>query len=176
MSSATVVGHPNPAVTRSKSSSQYLIVGVDDAEVDRYGEALKAMNGAIQKKFGDRERVGFRSLVDLFDLNSGNDTAKSLGSIGLPGIDHFLETALTSEAELCRKILMAGCQSDRAAVRARIDEKDAAILALYRGFSKFMLEDLDRHPTTQKISRSQRRKLSTKVAFEMIMVHSQHLK
>ena len=145
-------------------------VGVDDAEVDRYGEALKAMNAIIQEELGGQERVGFRGLVDLFDLHSDEDTIPRLEKMKIPEINHFVTTCLTTEAELCRKILMAGCQSDRQGVRDRIDEKDPAIVALYRGFSKFMLEDLDMHVSTRQLSRSQRRKLSSKVAFEMIMV------
>lgn len=170
-SSATAVSQalPKPSHTAEQLLT-HLTVGVDDAEVDRYGESLKAMNAAVQASFGGKERIGFRSLVDLFDIKSSAGTAAALERMDMPAIDHFIDTRLTAEAELCRKILMAGCQSDRAAVRARIDEKDPAVLALYRGFSKFMLEDLDMHPATQRMSRSQRRKLSTKVAFEMIMV------
>lgn len=76
---------------------------------------------------------------------------------------------MTEEAEICRQILMAGCQPSRKALRAQIQSQDTSILSLYRGFSRFMLEDLDLHPLTKPLSRSQRKKLATNVSFEMIL-------
>ena len=90
--------------------------------------------------------MGFRSLVDLFDLNG---IGTSVSDFGLPGIDHFLNTNVANEAELSRQVLMSGCQSDKANLRRRIDSQEQSILALYRGFSRFMLEDLDLHPHTK---------------------------
>ncbi|KAK2019519.1 pyoverdine/dityrosine biosynthesis protein [Colletotrichum eremochloae] len=147
-------------------------IGVDDADVDTYGEQLKEMNRAVGVSRGNTDRVGFRSLVDLFDLDEAKSQHKLSAlqaQLNIPNIDHHVETKLTVEAELCRQILMAGCQPQESAVRAKIKSQNAAILALYRGFSRFMLEDLELHPHTQQMTRSQRKKLSTKVAFEMIM-------
>lgn len=131
------------------------------------------MNRAVGVSRGSTDHVGFRSLVDLFELNeakSQHKLSELQSRLDIPNIDHHVETRLTVEAELCRQILMAGCQPQESAVRAQIKSQNAAILALYRGFSRFMLEDLELHPFTQKMTRSQRKKLSTKVAFEMIMV------
>ncbi|KAF6841590.1 pyoverdine dityrosine biosynthesis protein [Colletotrichum plurivorum] len=147
-------------------------IGVDDADVDAYGEQLKEMNHAVGLRRGDTERVGFRSLVDLFELNetkSQTKLADLASSLGIPSIDHHVKTSLTVEAELSRQILMAGCQPQESAVRAKIKSQNPAILALYRGFSRFMLEDLELHPFTQNMTRTQQKKLSTRVAFEMIM-------
>lgn len=131
------------------------------------------MNESIESKDGSADRVGFKSLVDLFDLKSSGDTVSRLD---IPGIDHFLNTKVTNEAELSRQVLMSGCQSEKANLRRRIDSQEPSILALYRGFSRFMLEDLDLHPYTKPMSRSQRKKLSVKVSFEMIMVSETTLK
>lgn len=125
------------------------------------------MNEAIASKNGIADRVGFKSLVDLFDLNSLGETVSRLD---ISGIDHFLNTKVTNEAELSRQVLMSGCQSEKANLRRRIDSQEPSILALYRGFSRFMLEDLDLHPYTKPMSRTQRKKLAVKVSFEMIMV------
>ncbi|KAK2048791.1 pyoverdine/dityrosine biosynthesis protein [Colletotrichum somersetense] len=147
-------------------------IGVDDADVDVYGEQLKEMNHAIGISRGNTGRVGFRSLVDLFELDKAKSQHKLSAlqaQLNIPDIEHHVETRLTAEAELCRQILMAGCQPQESAVRAKIKSQNAAILALYRGFSRFMLEDLELHPHTQQLTRSQRKKLSSKVAFEMIM-------
>lgn len=131
------------------------------------------MNHAVGLRRGDTERVGFRSLVDLFELNetkSQTKLADLASNLRIPSIDHHVNTSLTIEAELCRQILMAGCQPQESAVRAKIKSQNPAILALYRGFSRFMLEDLELHPFTQNMTRTQQKKLSTRVAFEMIMV------
>jgi pyoverdine/dityrosine biosynthesis protein Dit1 len=154
-------------------------IGVDDSEVDMYGEKLKAMNHTIGSRRGNAGRVGFKSLVDLFQLaaveRDGHYPSRLVGPahhLELPEIDHHVGTNVTDEAELCRRILMAGCGPQKSAVRARIDSKDRAITALYRGFSRFMLEDLEHHPHTRDMTRSQQKKLSAKVAFEMILVSS----
>ncbi|CAG8983879.1 hypothetical protein HYALB_00005518 [Hymenoscyphus albidus] len=141
-------------------------IGVDDDLVDAYTASLVGMNASIASQEQGPDRVGFKSLVDLFDLKSSSHTVSSLD---IPNIDHFLNTKVTTEAELSRQVLMSGCQSEKANLRRRIDSQEPSILALYRGFSRFMLEDLDLHPYTKPMSRSQRKKLSVKVSFEMIM-------
>ncbi|KAK4196409.1 Pyoverdine/dityrosine biosynthesis protein-domain-containing protein [Triangularia verruculosa] len=145
-------------------------IGVDDGEVDRYTAMLREMNREVGARFGDPDRVGFKSLVDLFQLASRDDDLSTLATrLSLPPIEHHLDTKLSEEAELCRRILVAGSGPRKEAIRAKIDSKDATITRLYRGFSKFMLEDLENHPLTKKMSRSKQKKLSAKVAFEMIV-------
>ncbi|KAH6839634.1 Pyoverdine/dityrosine biosynthesis protein-domain-containing protein [Chaetomium sp. MPI-CAGE-AT-0009] len=148
-------------------------IGVNDADVDAYGEKLKQMNHAVGTRRGNTDRVGFKSLVDLFQLAavaSDEGLSNLTRRLNIPTIDHHVNTEVTEEAELCRRILMAGCGPQKSAVRAKIDSKDPAITALYRGFSRFMLEDLEHHPHTRNMSKSQQKKLSSKVAFEMILV------
>lgn len=128
------------------------------------------MNRAIGLRRGKTDRVGFKSLVDLFEFQRYKNKQAKLSQLDIPPIDHHVFTQVTTEAELCRRILMAGCQSQSSVLRARIDSQDSAILALYRGFSRFMLEDLFYHPLIRVMSRSKQKKLSAKVAFEMIMV------
>ncbi|KAK4207861.1 spore wall maturation protein DIT1-like protein 2 [Rhypophila decipiens] len=141
-------------------------IGVDDADVDRYGEQLAEMNRTIGLASGRADSVQFRSLVDLFCHPSNGE---DMDRLGLAALEHVLPTSMTDEAELCRRILMAGFQPQRTKVRAHIESGDSAVLALYRGFSRFMLEDLELHPFTQKMSRSKQKKLSSEVAFEMIL-------
>ncbi|KAK4154422.1 Pyoverdine/dityrosine biosynthesis protein-domain-containing protein [Chaetomidium leptoderma] len=148
-------------------------IGVNDADVDAYGEKLKVMNHDVGLRRGNTDRVGFKSLVDLFQLAAfGSDERLTnlAQRLNIPTIAHHVTTDVTEEAELCRRILMAGCGPRQSAVRAKIDSKDAAITALYRGFSRFMLEDLEHHPHTQNMTRSKQKKLSSKVAFEMILM------
>ncbi|OTA94077.1 hypothetical protein M434DRAFT_44372, partial [Hypoxylon sp. CO27-5] len=144
-------------------------IGVDDKDVDEYGEKLNKMNRAIGLRRGNLDRVGIKSLADLFEMKRYKSKLDQNHQFNIPPIDHHVHTQVTVEAELCRRILMAGCQSWRSSLRARIDSQDATTLALYRGFSRFMLEDLELHPFTRSLSRSKQKKLSAKVAFEMIM-------
>ncbi|KAE8138589.1 Pyoverdine/dityrosine biosynthesis protein-domain-containing protein [Aspergillus pseudotamarii] len=147
-------------------------IGVDDATVDEYGEHLKVLNQAISLAMGENtERVQFQSLVDLFNLTSLSPltSPNAVGMLNLPELQHYLTTSLGDLAELCRRILVAGCQPSEDSLRTQIESGDESTLALYRGFSRFMLQDLDRHPLTQSLSRSQRKKLATRVSFEMIL-------
>lgn len=129
------------------------------------------MNGTIAASRGRSTAVQFRSLTDLFGGSSDARTSAALaGDLALPPISHHMDTKIDPMAERCRQILMAGFQADSDALRTRISAGEPAIVALYRGFSKFMLEDLNNNQYTAHMSRSQRRKLATKVAFEMIEV------
>jgi pyoverdine/dityrosine biosynthesis protein Dit1 len=65
---------------------------------------------------------------------------------------------------------MATCQTNPDVLRNLIKSEDSSSLALYRGFSRFMLEDFQFHPDCIGRSVSQRKKLPTKVAAEMITV------
>lgn len=85
-------------------------------------------------------------------------------------IQHYLETDLESQAEVCRKIMMASCSTDDRILRKLIEQQDPNKLALYRGFSKFMEEDLALIPMLKSFSRNAKKKLCGKVAFEMIKV------
>lgn len=148
-------------------------IGVHDADVDAYGAKLREMNHGIGLRRGAPDRVAFKSLVDLFQLAAVDADKGLLGlaaRLKVPTIDHHIDTQVTTEADLCRRILMAGCSPRKSAVRAMIDSQDAAVTALYRGFSRFMLEDLEHLPHAQRMTKSQQKKLSAKVAFEMILV------
>jgi pyoverdine/dityrosine biosynthesis protein Dit1 len=145
---------------------------VDDKTVDTYGTRLKELNQAIESSVGGQQkRVQFQSLVDLFNLMSYADSSLPSGvkAFKIPALHHDLATTLDDVAETCRRILVAGCQPSRELLRAQINSGDNSTLALYRGFSRFMLEDLDRHPLTDSLSRSRRKKLAAKVSFEMIL-------
>ncbi|KAG6041256.1 hypothetical protein E4U41_005297 [Claviceps citrina] len=145
-------------------------IGVDDHVVDSYGARLQGMNQGIVKLRGGKDRIGFRSLPELFASHHDEDElsgARETSSM-LPELDHHITTKMTREAEMCRKILVMGFQLDGAELRNILSSQDASMIALYRGFSKFMLEDLTTNKYTSHLSRSQLRKKSARVAFEMI--------
>ncbi|KAF5858138.1 hypothetical protein ETB97_004742 [Aspergillus alliaceus] len=149
-----------------KSSNPDKVIGVLP---DRGEEiALRQLHAFARNVKKPNDLVQFQSLVDLFDLKSLPDFA-SLGRMKLPDLPHYLPTILDDVAELCRHILVAGCQPSRESLRSQIESGDESIVALYRGFSRFMLEDLDQHPLTESRSRTQRKKLASRVSFEMIL-------
>ncbi|GAB0134077.1 hypothetical protein EsDP_00002462 [Epichloe bromicola] len=146
-------------------------IGVDDDVVDTYSAHLQAMNQEIVRLQGGEDSIGFMSLPELFASRDGEKLSGARGAISmLPEICHHIPTKMTDEAEMCRKILVMGFQLDDAELRKLLSTQDASTIALYRGFSKFMLEDLTTNKYTSHLSRSQLRKKSAKVAFEMIQI------
>lgn len=142
-------------------------IGVDDTTVDEYNAQLVAMNDGVSIERGDVDRVGFKSLIDMFPVASFKELDLDAK---IPKVEHFIETKLTKDAENCRRNLKGAFQLQSGELREKLDSNDSGIVALYRGFSKFMLEDLALNPYTCGLSQSKRRKVSSKVAFEMIQV------
>ena len=120
---------------------------------------------------GNRETpIDFLSLEDLFFAN--RDVAALFCPDHVRDFDlpHFLSTRLTEAGELCRRLMMVTCQPSSDVFRSQVKGQDKSSLALYRGFSKFMLEDISLHPSTAALSRARAKKLSAKIAYEMIKV------
>lgn len=114
----------------------------------------------------DKNPIRFHSLVDIFSLKTSNfDTTLVDGVV----LNHYLDTEIDLESELCRKILEASCDTDCGALRRDIHTPDHPRLYLYRGFARFMEEDLAMHPIVRG-SRKRFKKIVSKVAFEMIKV------
>ena len=79
--------------------------------MDGYGEKLKAMNHAIGLRRGNIDRIGFKSLVDLFQLATVqlNKGLEALAArLNIPTIDHHVNIQVTEEAELCWRVLITG--------------------------------------------------------------------
>lgn len=115
-------------------------------------------------KTDDLDPIRFSSLVDIFSLKNKFD--KTLVDVELK---HYLDTKVDEEAELCRKILETSCDTDCGQLAKDIKTSNHPRLFLYRGFSRFMTEDLAFHPIS-KGSRKQFKRIVSKVAFEMIKV------
>lgn len=129
------------------------------------------MNRRISEDKAPSSAVGFLSLSDFFFSNADIAGLFSPDFVSHVDLPHCLETSLAKEAELCRKLLMLSCEINSEVLRAKIKGQDPSSLALYRGFSRFLLDDLALHPNTQGLTKSQRKKLSAVVAFEMIKVN-----
>lgn len=124
------------------------------------------MYQAISQRRGGKDRIGFRSLIDLFNLKHGMGAITK--TLYVPQLPSYIPTKRTAEAELSRQILHQGFKTDEAILRSRIVSKQHSALKLYRGFSRFMQEDLRVNGYTKGLSRSKLKKLSSKVSFEMI--------
>lgn len=133
-------------------------IGVDDTQVDTYSAALKSMYQSL----GSGDAISFKSLVDIFNPD---DFDLDMGAIELP---HYLETTLDARSELCRQIMMKSCDTDYGKLRREITTPNHPRLALFRGFSRFMLEDLIVHPRVSNMTKTKMKKVASKVAFEMI--------
>lgn len=148
----------------------YRIVGVEDDVVDGCSEALAEINHSIVQQQNYLQRVEFHSLHDLFFSNEEVRNRFKPDFFDDTIIHHPLDMPVADDAEICRKVLIAGCHIERAALRSQNDKQNPSILALYRGFSRFMLEDLSSHSRTSGLTKSRCKKLSSDVAFEMISV------
>lgn len=138
-------------------------IGVDDLKVNRYSQALKDLYLSIKPV--DSNPIKFCSLPDIFNLKNSKFEEFLVEDVEL---GHYLGTEIDAESETCRKILVSTCDTDCGQLRQDITTPGHSRLALFRGFSKFMTEDLVHHPKVSKMSRKQYKKIVSKVAFEMI--------
>lgn len=136
-------------------------IGADDGDVDTYSAQLRNLARSI----ADKDLLDFMALPDIFSSKLHEFDRSYIKHIKLP---HHLNTEIEDEAEVCREIMMASCHTDDSILRALIDNQDPIKLALYRGFRKFMEEDLAMNPVIKGSSRKAKKNLCGKVAFEMI--------
>jgi hypothetical protein len=128
------------------------------------------MNETIAHRLGGKNRIGFRSLPELFDYDGLVGASELPLVTDLPLKPRLIGTKTTVRAELCRRILDMGFRPGDAEPMEDLVARDPALLALYRGFSKFMLEDLATNQYTRHLSRSQLRRKASEVAKEMMQV------
>jgi len=148
-------------------------IGVDDNRVSAYTQKLLQMCRSISSQFtsmsGLCSPISFKNLHNLFLDDRALLPLFQESYISACQLKHFVDTELNPQDEKCRKLLMLSAQSDANNIVACIKSKyENSLTSLFRGFSKFMFEDLAHHPVTEHLSKSQRKKLSEKIAFEMI--------
>lgn len=122
-------------------------------------KSSKQCNGNIQ----------FTSLTEIF---FGNQEITDLfHEKWIDGFDltHPINSERSENAELCRKLMMALGQNDKTILRSLITSQDPSTLGLYRGLSRFMLDDLSKSRAFAGLSISKRKKISSSVAAEMIV-------
>lgn len=145
--------------------------GTNDALVTKYNEALKVMHAPIQKKDGCTAERGGIQFYNLDRLLFPDAQASLLWARvpTLQPIRHPVDTKIEEHDDLCRTILVRTQAPPEEYLRDLIKTVPGhAITALYRGFSRFMFEDLACSPDFKDATTSQRKRAAETVAFEMI--------
>lgn len=112
--------------------------------------------------------MDFKGLKNIFNSDSeGFQTLKKVVG-GTHKMPHPVKTKMTGEAELCRKLMLGIGGADRGFIRSLIEQQEPETLGLYRGQTRFMLEDLADVPSVKSLSGKQKKKIAALVAEEMI--------
>jgi pyoverdine/dityrosine biosynthesis protein Dit1 len=152
-----------------KINADFVPVGVDDEMIDTYDACMAAI---YRERFpannGPVPTIKFKGLKNIF-------AADTDGFLGLQKLlrdshkmPHPVKTKLTGEAELCRKLMLGIGGPDRNYIRQLITEQEPDALGLYRGQTRFMLEDLADIPAVKSMSGKQKKKTAALVAEEMM--------
>ncbi|KAF2687667.1 hypothetical protein K458DRAFT_360217 [Lentithecium fluviatile CBS 122367] len=144
-------------------------IGVDDAMVDAYDAKLIQV---YKERYPVETRpfpaIAFKGLQDIFAGDSDSFQTFEEPWVASNSMPHPVKTALTSRAELCRKLMLGVAEADRAHIRRCIEVQEPHALQLYRGQTRFMLEDLADVPSVKSLSTKQRKKTAALVAQEMM--------
>lgn len=140
-------------------------IGVDDDVVSSYTAKLHQLYEKI--KIPEVDAIGFCGLNDLFFTGAAAAKFKSEWIEDVE-LDHYTGTQICQVSDVSRAILMKGCDTDDGRLRKQISIDGHPRLHLYRGFSRFMLEDLSRLSFFKGSSRKGFKKVISKIAFNMI--------
>lgn len=112
--------------------------------------------------------MDFKGLKNIFNSDSeGFQTLKKVAG-SAHKMPHPVKTKMTGEAELCRRLMLGIGGADRSFIRSLIEQQEPETLGLYRGQTRFMLEDLADVPSVKSLSGKQKKKTAALVAEEMI--------
>ncbi|QLG72751.1 hypothetical protein HG535_0D04600 [Zygotorulaspora mrakii] len=140
-------------------------IGVDDDVVNSYTVKLHQLYEKIAVPGVDA--IGFCGLNDLF-FNGAAASSFNPQMIEDIVVDHFTGSKICALSDVSRAILMKGCDTDDGRLRKQISIDGHPRLNLYRGFSRFMSEDLALLPNFQAASKKSFKKIVSKIAFNMI--------
>lgn len=150
-------------------------IGVDDEVVSAYNHKLQEMSNSIHELLkqnlsaSQTNPISFKDLSNLlFPLQCLESLIRVQDIEKIP-LKHIIQTQTTSRGEMCRKLLMHICASSERCLKHVIRENSkSALTTLYRGFSRFMLEDLTSHPDLRYKSTRQQKKMAQAVGLEMM--------
>ncbi|KAH8727896.1 Pyoverdine/dityrosine biosynthesis protein-domain-containing protein [Phaeosphaeriaceae sp. PMI808] len=144
-------------------------IGVDDEMIDTYDACMAAI---YHQRFPEDDSpvptIKFKGLKNIFAADSDGFQGLQKLLRDSHKMPHPVKTKLTGEAELCRKLMLGIGGPDRAYIRQLITEQEPDALGLYRGQTRFMLEDLADVPSVKSLSGKQKKKTAALVAEEMM--------
>ncbi|KAJ3141971.1 Dityrosine transporter 1 [Irineochytrium annulatum] len=139
------------------------LIGVDDDLVESYGEILRFMVNGLSLS----TPFAFHGLVHL--LTSDDEASRKALDIDSVDLKYHLGSKISDSANDTRRILQLLFGSDDAQLHKKVKE-DPHVNSLFRGFSKFLFEDLQGQEALQKLpSKKQRKELCSKLAYGMIL-------
>jgi pyoverdine/dityrosine biosynthesis protein Dit1 len=147
-------------------------IGVDDEVVTEYNARLRKMADLVQYRSHEEGLDGcitFRNLHDILQPVPWVRNFFQEAFVDLEAINHPVRTSRTPQDDTNRAVLLQACASNQGHIQNVIRQDPShSITMLYRGFSRFMLDDLSAHADCKSKSKSQRKKLAEKVAMEMM--------
>ncbi|CCD22581.1 Dit1p NDAI_0A04240 [Naumovozyma dairenensis CBS 421] len=140
-------------------------IGVDDDIVTHYTHKLHELYANIATPGTDY--IGFCGLNDIFFDGVTQELFNSKWVEDVK-IEHYTGSKICPTSDLSRQILMKACDTDDGHLRRDIATDGHPRLHLYRGFSRFMMEDLKMLSHFKDSSRKGFKKTISKIAFNMI--------
>lgn len=129
------------------------------------------MNKLYNDKYvedGPVPAIKFKGLKDIFMAKPATLSTLDESWLSSHDMPHPVQTQRTKDAELCRKLMLGVGKADRAYIRQCIEEQEEHTIQLYRGQTRFMLEDLAEVSSVKNLSNKQKKKTAANVAQEMM--------
>jgi pyoverdine/dityrosine biosynthesis protein Dit1 len=143
-------------------------IGADDIKVDTFdAEMLEVYKAKYPNQTG-LPTIQFKGLMNIFKLEADSFSTFDESLVSEYSYPHPVTTKTHHHAELVRKLMLLSSEPDRAYIRSCIEQQEPDALQLYRGQTRFMLEDLANVPAVSKLSNKQKKKVAALVAQEMI--------
>lgn len=143
-------------------------IGADDDIIDKFDTRMNELYNDRYVEDGPVPAIKFKGLKDIFMSKPGCRSTLDEAWLASHDIPHPVETQRTKDAEVCRKLMLGIGEADRAYIRQCIDEQEEHTIQLYRGQTRFMLEDLAEVPSFKSLSNKQKKKTAANVAQEMM--------
>ncbi|KAF1931684.1 uncharacterized protein M421DRAFT_98784 [Didymella exigua CBS 183.55] len=144
-------------------------IGVDDEMIDTHDACIvEIYKERVPGQIAPVQAMDFKGLKNIFNADSeGFQTLKRVTG-NAHKVPHPVKTKMTGGAELCRRLMLGIGGADRAYIRSLIEQQEPETLSLYRGQTRFMLDDLADVPSVKSLGGKQKKKTAALVAEEMI--------
>jgi pyoverdine/dityrosine biosynthesis protein Dit1 len=150
-------------------------VGTDDDVVTEYNQQFQAMAAAVRaflfRSTGDNHDglVTFQNVHQLLFPLKCVKTFYREEFAQINEVCHPVTTQLTAHDNRNRGLLLHSCGACQTVLERVLKMGiNPGLTLLYRGFARFMLDDLAYHPDGQNKTKSQRKRMAEEVALEMM--------